>query len=168
MYSRGFKVRLPSQLYLNKTEGLCGNCHSEASTDPWNDDVGLNWLVKKVLRESPYGEEDLCQVAPQPECKLLAPEVDPCLQLLESDLFKVACLLRKLLKSSNALPCIYYKLSRCAMQWSILCLLSLLVNTILARVSIQPRLLVRRSSRTLVNAPAIKSVCLGERHSFVR
>lgn len=89
MYSRGFKVRLPSQLYLNKTEGLCGNCHSEASADVWDDQIGLNWLVSKVLRESPNGEEDLCQVAPQPECTLLPPEADPCLQLLDSELFKV-------------------------------------------------------------------------------
>lgn len=89
MYSRGFKVRLPSQLYLNKTEGLCGNCNSEATDDVFSNEVGLNWLVSKVLREPPTGEEELCQVVPEPECKPLNPDKDPCLKLLDSELFKV-------------------------------------------------------------------------------
>lgn len=89
-YSRGFKVRLPSQLYLNKTEGLCGNCNNEVDDDAFSNEIGLNWLVNKLLRESPNGEEEeLCQVVPQPECKPLNPESDPCLKLLDSDLFKV-------------------------------------------------------------------------------
>lgn len=89
MYSRGFKVRLPSQLYLNKTEGLCGNCNSEIDDDSMSNQAGLGWLVSKLLREPPTGEEDLCQIAPQPECTPLNPDQDPCLKLLDSDLFKV-------------------------------------------------------------------------------
>ena len=89
MYSRGFKVRLPSQLYLNKTEGLCGNCNPESTDEIWDNQQGLNWLVSKVLRESPVGDEDFCQVAPQLECTPLEPSRDPCLKLLDSDVFKV-------------------------------------------------------------------------------
>lgn len=89
MYSKAFKVRLPSQLYLNKTEGLCGNCNSELEDDTMSNQVGLGWLVSKLLREPPTGVEDLCQITSQPECIPLSPEQDPCLKLLDSDLFKV-------------------------------------------------------------------------------
>ena len=89
MYSRGFKVRLPSQLYLNKTEGLCGNCNAEVVDDEFNNKLGLSWLASKLLRDPPSGEEELCQIAPQPECTPLEPSRDPCLKLLDSDIFKV-------------------------------------------------------------------------------
>jgi hypothetical protein len=54
-----------------------------------SNQAGLGWLVSKLLREPPTGEEDLCQIAPQPECTPLNPDQDPCLKLLDSDLFKV-------------------------------------------------------------------------------
>jgi hypothetical protein len=57
-----------------------------------NNQAGLGWLVSKLLREPPTGEEDLCQIVPQPECTPLDPAQDPCLKLLDSDLFKVSSL----------------------------------------------------------------------------
>lgn len=96
--SRSFRVRLPSQLYLNKTEGLCGNCNGYSNDDlhaPNGDlvkdseEFGLNWLVKKLLRDPPSGEENWCHALPQPECLPPPPDQDPCLKLLEDNAFKV-------------------------------------------------------------------------------
>lgn len=117
-YSRGFKIRLPSQLYLNKTEGLCGNCNNEETDDAFSNEVGLNWLVSKLLKEPslslPLGEE-LCQVLPQPECKPLHPDSDPCLKLLDSDLFKVK--FNPLTINPHFLNNFIHSISRCAMLW---------------------------------------------------
>lgn len=117
-YSRGFKIRLPSQLYLNKTEGLCGNCNNEETDDAFSNEVSLNWLVSKLLKEPslslPLGEE-LCQVLPQPECKPLHPDRDPCLKLLDSDLFKVELNLLQLISAFKMI--FIHSILRCAMLW---------------------------------------------------
>ena len=95
----GFTVRVPSHLYLNKTEGLCGNCNGDVDDDLTKpdgmladdaDQFGLSWLVKSLL-DQPYAlpAEDVCQVIPQKECDLLPPSEDPCFQLIDSHIFQV-------------------------------------------------------------------------------
>jgi len=159
MYSRGFKIRLPSQLYLNKTEGLCGNCNSDFDDDSMSNQAGLGWLVNKLLREPPTGEEDLCQIAPQPECTPLNPNQDPCLKLLDSDLFKVKNIPSRFqLLFSNCLVKLFGFYSRCAMLLLTHCPTLPLANTIRARAAIQSRPLVLRLNPTLVNALVTKFV----------
>ena len=94
----GFKVRAPSHLYLNKTEGLCGNCNGLLDDDMHlpngmlAEDVnqfGLSWLVSNLLKESPIGDEDQCQADQPAECQILEPENDPCFKLIDNEIFKV-------------------------------------------------------------------------------
>jgi von Willebrand factor len=93
-----FSVRVPSQLYLNKTEGLCGSCNGNSSDDMCKPDgqltedvneFGLSWLVKNLLQDSPQKDEESCQVQPQPECIPPPPEDDLCLKLVDDSTFKV-------------------------------------------------------------------------------
>lgn len=97
-YNYGFKVRAPSHLYLNKTEGLCGNCNGIPDDDMQlpnkmladdSNQFGLAWLVSNLLKESPLGDEDQCMVNEQPNCDIPAPENDPCFKIIDSDVFKV-------------------------------------------------------------------------------
>jgi len=88
----GFKVRLPSQTYLNKTEGLCGNCNDDVKDDLYglesqSDRLGLNWVVTKLLEGDNQDSE--CGISPKSECTPLHPDVDPCFKLVTSDIFKV-------------------------------------------------------------------------------
>jgi len=99
--SYGFSVRVPSHLYLNKTEGLCGNCNGDAGDDmtiPGRlpaDDVhhfGLSWLVQSLLDrpvQLDHSHENGCQVVGQGECNVLPPSIDPCFKLLDNPLFQV-------------------------------------------------------------------------------
>ncbi|XP_071447163.1 hemocytin-like [Hetaerina americana] len=90
-----FVIRLPSQLYVNKTEGLCGNCNKNKMDDMKTskgvvtddaDDFGLSWLVD--LPPELGGEEDKeCKVAVIPECPPLPPDDDPCLHLMDKEKF---------------------------------------------------------------------------------
>jgi len=100
--SYAFTVRVPSHLYLDKTEGLCGNCNGDAKDDMTRpdgvmaddaDQFGLSWLVQSLL-EQPYTlpAEDACQVIPHKECDLLPPSEDPCFKLIDSSVFQVGFL----------------------------------------------------------------------------
>ncbi|XP_046389468.1 hemocytin isoform X2 [Ischnura elegans] len=86
-----FVIRLPSHLYANKTEGLCGNCNKnkmdDMKTSKGNitedaDEFGLSWLV-----DLPPGKEEKCGVAVVSECQPLPPQQDPCLHLLDEKKF---------------------------------------------------------------------------------
>ena len=166
LYSRGFKVRLPSQLYLNKTEGLCGNCNSHLDDDLMDHQVGLSWLVSKLLREPPTGQEDLCQIAPQPECTPLNPGQDPCLKLVDSDLFKVK-LDPRVFVSDDIIQFELYN-SRCAMLSLTHCPTLRPANMTRARAAIQCLPLALHSNPTLVNAPVTRCVYLGARLNCAR
>ncbi len=94
MNNYAFSVRLPSQLYLNKTEGLCGNCNGDGSDDACKlngekttvvDDFALSWLVEEQVQNEPA----VCAVVPQRQCPPVPPEQDPCLQILEKPAFQV-------------------------------------------------------------------------------
>ena len=96
-YNYGFKVRVPSQLYLNKTEGLCGNCNGNPDDDMCKpkgvpaedvDQFGLSWLANSLLK-NPVEEEGSCQVQPESDCQLLPPDQDPCLKLITNPVFEV-------------------------------------------------------------------------------
>ncbi|XP_063867870.1 uncharacterized protein LOC135104399 [Scylla paramamosain] len=86
----GFAIRLPSALYFNKTEGLCGNCNHDKEDDFLARDTGLvdtvNDFGRSWLLES---EPATCGILKKEElfCTLLPPEVDPCLAIMDEDLF---------------------------------------------------------------------------------
>ena len=95
-----FSVRLPSQLYLNKTEGLCGNCNGDQSDDfcrpdgaltTDTDQFGLSWLASSLVGGPGRDlfDEDNCQALQDDECVPLPPDEDQCLKLVDSSLFQV-------------------------------------------------------------------------------
>ncbi|KAG0719300.1 Hemocytin [Chionoecetes opilio] len=86
----GFAIRLPSALYFNETEGLCGNCNHDDKDDLAArniglvddvDDFGSSWLLE--------GEPSTCGILKKEEqlCTLLPPDMDPCLTIMDEDLF---------------------------------------------------------------------------------
>nr|XP_045582104.1 hemocytin-like isoform X3 [Procambarus clarkii] len=83
-----FTIRLPSYLYFNKTEGLCGNCNHDKKDDLVAKGVGLvesvdtfgqSWLLE--------GEANTCSVLEKESCQPLPPDQDPCLYIMDEDIF---------------------------------------------------------------------------------
>ncbi|VVD02632.1 unnamed protein product [Leptidea sinapis] len=92
-----FSVRLPSHLYGNRTEGLCGVCagyqeHLVTSNGTVTDDFelyGKSWKASpEVLASLEVPPQEQCgEVIPEPECVPLPPEVNPCYNLHNVDKF---------------------------------------------------------------------------------
>lgn len=86
----GFSVKVPSRLYFNKTEGLCGNCNFKDDDDfvaqgtglvESSDVFGRSWLLE--------GEPSTCGVLEKDttSCIPLPPDEDPCLRIMDENLF---------------------------------------------------------------------------------
>ena len=96
LHSFGFTVRVPSQTYLNRTQGLCGNCNDDPKddmrrsdgslvTDP--DHFGASWLTKRPLDGA--SNERHCRPHPdRPKCKPMEPAKDPCRKLIDGQVFR--------------------------------------------------------------------------------
>ncbi|ENN77021.1 hypothetical protein YQE_06515, partial [Dendroctonus ponderosae] len=96
--SLGVSVKAPSHKYRGKLEGLCGDCNKNPDDDirygafdghlggkPQDiDDFALSWLYESL----PGGQSrEGCENKPEEKCAELAPEDDPCLQLLDMKKF---------------------------------------------------------------------------------
>ncbi|KAK8736435.1 hypothetical protein OTU49_005001, partial [Cherax quadricarinatus] len=86
----GFSIRLPSNLYFNKTEGLCGNCNHNTEDDLVDrnsgliesiDTFGRSWLLETEPLSCGVLEKDATFCIPLP------PDQDPCLKIMNEDLF---------------------------------------------------------------------------------
>lgn len=93
-----FSIRVPSVKYGFKMEGLCGDCNGNP-----NDDLKLNPKVKHVKENPAFKDiinswlsdnpalptEDKCltEEESQLDCLPLPPETDPCLAILDPDIF---------------------------------------------------------------------------------
>ncbi|XP_071530011.1 hemocytin-like isoform X2 [Panulirus ornatus] len=85
----GFSIRIPSHLYFNKTEGLCGNCNYNDKDDlnaksiglvDSVDTFGLSWLLEN--------EPKTCGVLKKEgPCVPLPPDQDPCAAIMNEDIF---------------------------------------------------------------------------------
>ncbi|CAB3239227.1 unnamed protein product [Arctia plantaginis] len=92
-----FTVRVPSYLYANQTEGLCGVCagyqdklitSNGTATDDF-EEYGKSWeATPETLKNLGMSEEAQCDQPPSaPECVLPPPETNPCYNLLNADRF---------------------------------------------------------------------------------
>nr|XP_045582100.1 uncharacterized protein LOC123745535 [Procambarus clarkii] len=86
----GFSIRLPSNIYFNKTEGLCGNCNHNDEDDLVDrntgfdesvDTFGRSWLLENEPLTCGVLEKDATLCIPLP------PDQDPCLKIMDEDLF---------------------------------------------------------------------------------
>uniref|UniRef100_A0A2A4J1D5 VWFC domain-containing protein n=1 Tax=Heliothis virescens TaxID=7102 RepID=A0A2A4J1D5_HELVI len=92
-----FRVRVPSYLYANKTEGLCGVCAgyqemlitSNGTATEDFDEYGKSWQATPTdLKTLDISEQAQCdQPPPPPECVLPPPESNPCYNLYNADRF---------------------------------------------------------------------------------
>ncbi|KAK7066926.1 hypothetical protein SK128_023902 [Halocaridina rubra] len=86
----GFSIKIPSHLYFNKTEGLCGNCNYDDSDDLVALNVGLEDSVESFGHSWLFeGEPSDCGVLHKDDrfCILPEPEEDPCLYIMNEDIF---------------------------------------------------------------------------------
>lgn len=96
--SLGVSVKAPSHKYGAKLEGLCGNCNGDLEDDirtpkgkkpKDTNDFALSWLYADL----PGGQSrEQCENKPEEECPLLAPDSDPCMQLVDFNKFGQVCL----------------------------------------------------------------------------
>ncbi|XP_039283049.1 LOW QUALITY PROTEIN: hemocytin [Nilaparvata lugens] len=94
---KGFSIHMPSQLYFNNTQGLCGRCNRNETDDFLTSDgvvqtenielFGKSWRAIGV--SSIIGEEKECDVIPQKEIECLPPppDQDNCMKLLNGAIF---------------------------------------------------------------------------------
>lgn len=93
--NQGFSIKMPSHLYYNKTEGLCGSCNGDSTDDmaapdgniPINaDEFVTSWKENGTKFEQ--CEAIITEVKEKEEmCSIPNPDVDPCLKLMDSKLF---------------------------------------------------------------------------------
>ncbi|CAH0701554.1 unnamed protein product [Spodoptera exigua] len=92
-----FRVRVPSYLYANKTEGLCGVCagyqevlvtSNGTETDDF-DEYGKSWQASpSTLKTLDISEQGQCEEPPPtPECVPPPPDSNPCYNLYNADRF---------------------------------------------------------------------------------
>ncbi|XP_075969965.1 hemolectin isoform X2 [Anticarsia gemmatalis] len=91
-----FTVRVPSYLYANQTEGLCGVCanyintlitSNGTATDDF-EEYGKSWRATPANLETlDISEQALCEAPVTPECVLPPPESNPCYNLYNADRF---------------------------------------------------------------------------------
>ncbi|XP_073969601.1 hemolectin isoform X3 [Rhodnius prolixus] len=90
----GFNLRLPSHLYANRTEGICGKCNLNGTDDfkmkngTITDDTkafGESWLVNDMPEV--IGKEESCHVEKEVECLPPPEHQDPCLKVLNEEVF---------------------------------------------------------------------------------
>lgn len=93
-----FSIKIPSIKYGSNVEGLCGNCNGDPSDDlkvnPKHSDKvktnELNDILQTWLAEEPtlnLTQKCVTKAKIEDECIPLPPEMDPCLQLLDSNTF---------------------------------------------------------------------------------
>lgn len=89
--SLGVSVKVPSQKYAGKMEGLCGDCNrtprndlklpnGELTTDV--EEFGLSWLYDKI----PGNDKETCKPVKEKPCQDIQGD-DPCLLLLDENIF---------------------------------------------------------------------------------
>ena len=93
--SLGVSVKVPSHKYGGKLEGLCGDCDNNPMNDmlsPSGKDLkdnvnefGLSWLYK----DFPGQVKESCSLAPPETCVPIPEGIEPCKQLLNTDVFGV-------------------------------------------------------------------------------
>ncbi|KAJ8725925.1 hypothetical protein PYW08_004108 [Mythimna loreyi] len=91
-----FRVRVPSYLYANKTEGLCGVCagyqemlltSNGTETDDF-EEYGKSWqATPDTLKTLDISDQAQCEEPVVPECVLPPPETNPCYNLYNADRF---------------------------------------------------------------------------------
>ncbi|KAK9502170.1 hypothetical protein O3M35_012753 [Rhynocoris fuscipes] len=90
----GFNLRLPSHLYFDRTEGICGRCNLNGADDitmrngTITEDIdafGESWLVTDT--PDIIGKEESCQVEKEIECLPPPAHQDPCLTILDEKIF---------------------------------------------------------------------------------
>ncbi|XP_041977645.1 hemocytin isoform X2 [Aricia agestis] len=92
-----YSIRMPSHIYANRTEGLCGVCAGDqpqliTSNGTATDDFelyGKSWQASpETLTTLEVPPQEQCgELPPEPECVPPAPEHNPCLQLNNADKF---------------------------------------------------------------------------------
>ncbi|GAB6030548.1 hypothetical protein CHUAL_007413 [Chamberlinius hualienensis] len=87
----GFEIRLPSEVYYNKTEGLCGNCNFNNSDDfvtkegkltNNTDEFGFSWVAKPPEQFESINEICLVKLEINETCKNSI-ELEMCNKLLQ-------------------------------------------------------------------------------------
>uniref|UniRef100_A0A8D8ZF36 Hemocytin n=1 Tax=Cacopsylla melanoneura TaxID=428564 RepID=A0A8D8ZF36_9HEMI len=89
---RGFSLRVPSNLYYDATQGLCGSCNLNQTDDLALPNTTVAESIDQFVTEWKYidinntlGFNDVCSVAThEKECIPPASHVDPCLMLLDN------------------------------------------------------------------------------------
>lgn len=91
-----FTLKLPSHIFSDDTEGLCGNCNADAEngfkkrdgklTDD-AEEFGKSWLVQDLSTQLGLNDQT-CSINRQPQCTLPPAEKDPCKKLLDLAVFK--------------------------------------------------------------------------------
>ncbi|XP_050525527.1 hemocytin [Daktulosphaira vitifoliae] len=91
--NQGFSIKLPSHLYYGKTEGLCGSCNGDSTDDMATPDGNIpNNIDEFVISwKTSLTGIDKCEAIKNEEnkekCKIPAPDMDPCLKLMDIQLF---------------------------------------------------------------------------------
>ncbi|XP_075237780.1 hemolectin [Lycorma delicatula] len=91
---KGFSLQLPSHIYKDKTQGLCGSCNGNQTDDfkmkngtlSENIEIfGKSWLAQNLTGVN--DKEDVCVHVPEKECKNAPVEDDICFNILDDSLF---------------------------------------------------------------------------------
>uniref|UniRef100_A0A481MQJ2 Hemolectin n=1 Tax=Nipponaphis monzeni TaxID=196483 RepID=A0A481MQJ2_9HEMI len=93
--NQGFSIKMPSHLYYDKTEGLCGSCNGDSMDDMAAPDGNIPMNVDEFVKSWKANETDLghCEniftatKEKEDTCSIPKPDVDPCLKLMDSKIF---------------------------------------------------------------------------------
>ncbi|VVC41699.1 Hypothetical protein CINCED_3A025143 [Cinara cedri] len=93
--NQGFSIKLPSHLYYDKTEGLCGSCNGDSTDDMAAPDGYISTNSDEFVKswKANGTEFEQCEtvvsniVEKEETCPIPKPDVDPCLKLMDSKIF---------------------------------------------------------------------------------
>ncbi|XP_050428341.1 hemocytin-like [Adelges cooleyi] len=92
--NQGFSIKMPSHLYYDKTEGLCGSCNGDSTDDMAAPDGNIPSNVDEFIKswKASGTEFEKCDYVTKNEtkedtCEIPKPEIDPCLILTDTKLF---------------------------------------------------------------------------------